>query len=78
MQAMLGVRDQVLEQARKFCLDAIILADTMELFQPAPGVTQKDDPSTSALGVFTLFLFFLILFYFLKCFPGFFPGCNNI
>lgn len=44
MQDVLGVRERVVEQARKFCLSAVISAKALDPFKFAPDVTQRDGP----------------------------------
>lgn len=44
MQDVLGVRERVVEQARKFCPGAVISAEALDPFKSAPDVTQKDGP----------------------------------
>lgn len=50
MQDMLGVREQVAEQTRKFFPDTMISSEVLYPFKSSPCVTQRDGLGASALN----------------------------
>ena len=69
---MLGVCEQVVEQERKFYLDAIISTETLDPFKSALRVTWGVGLDVSTSYAWALFLFPCNAFYFLQYFTGFY------
>lgn len=68
MRDVIGVRERVVEQARKFYPSTVIYVEALDPFKSAPNVTQEEGSEVSTLNSSTWF-YFVCIIYFLQRFP---------